>query len=254
MLKRHYSLFRPVPAALLRVMSTDRPDVTESAYSLDAGHFQVETDLVRFGTRRFGAEASQEELGFNHANLKLGLNVRMDVQLVVESYTIQTERREQSTQRAGFGDLTLRLKYNLWGNDGGRTALALMPFVKLPTGRATGNGAWEYGFVVPFALQLPGDWSFGSQLQTTLVRDEESLRDCLELAPTVTVGHDLYKTLGSFVELAGNWDVRERSRALTLNGGPVWRASPNLQLDLGLNYPLSADTETTYFLGLSFRR
>ena len=251
---RRYSLARPVPAALLRVMSTDRPDVTESAYSLDAGHFQLETDLVRFGTRRFGPEASQEELGFNHVNLKLGLTERLDVQLVVESYTIQTERSERNTQRAGFGDLTMRLKYNLWGNDGGRTALAVMPFVKLPTGRATGNGAWEYGVVVPFALQLPGDWSFGSQLQTTLVRDEESLRSCLELAPTLTVGHDLYKTLGGFVEVAGRWDAREQARTLTLNGGPVWRVNPNLQMDLGINYPLSADTETTYFLGLSFRR
>ena len=253
-LKRRYSLFRPVPTALLRPMSTDRPDVTESAYSLDAGHFQIETDLIRFGVRRFGPDASQEELGLNHANLKIGLAANLDVQLVVESYTIQTERTEQNTQRAGFGDLTLRVKRNLWGNDGGRSALAVMPFVKLPTGRATGNHAWEGGVVVPYALELPRNWSFGSQLQATLIRDDDSGRDCLELAPTVTVGHDLYRTLGGFVELAGSWDTREKSRALTLNGGPIWRVTDNLQLDLGINYPLTADTETTYFLGLSFRR
>ena len=27
-------------------MNTDRPDQTESAYTVDAGHFQVEMDLV----------------------------------------------------------------------------------------------------------------------------------------------------------------------------------------------------------------
>ncbi|WP_162910895.1 transporter [Hymenobacter oligotrophus] len=239
-------------------MSTDRPDVTESAYSLDAGHLQVETDVVRFGTRRFGVNTSQEELALNHANVKLGLTSRLDVQLVVESYTRQTERptnrAEPSTYRAGFGDLTLRLKRNLWGNDGGRSALAVMPFIKLPTGRSCGNRAWEGGVVVPFALQLPRDWSLGSQLQTTLIRDEDSGYNCVELAPTVTVGHDLYKTLGGFVELAGSWDTREQGRSLTVNGGPIWRVSDNLQLDLGINYPLTADTETTYFLGVSFRR
>lgn len=252
--KRTYSLFRPVPKALMRPMSTDRPDVTESAYSLDAGHFQVETDVLRYGVLRFSPDFSQDELGVNVANLKLGLTANVDLQLVVESYTIQTDRSETNTERAGFGDLTLRLKRNLWGNDGSRSALAVMPFVKLPTGRATGNGAWEGGVVLPYALELPHDWSFGSQMQATLIHDEDSELKCLELAPTVTVGHDLYRTLGGFVELAGRWNTRTHAQALTLDGGPIWRVTDNLQLDLGVNYPLSVDTETTYFLGVSFRR
>lgn len=252
--KQQYSLFQPVPGALLRPMSTDRPDVTESAYSVDAGHFQVETDVVRFGVRRFGFNASQEELALNHANLKLGLTTNLDAQLVVESYTIQTERGDTPAKSAGFGDLTLRMKYNLRGNDGGRYALAVMPFLKIPTGRATGNRAWEGGVVVPFAGSLPHQWSFGSQLQTSLIRDDESGRNCLELSPAVTVGHDLYRTLGGFVELAGRWDIREHSKALTLNGGPIWRVTDNLQLDIGFNYALTARPETTYFMGLSIRR
>jgi hypothetical protein len=32
----------------MREMSTDRPDLTESAYTVDAGHFQVEMDVVRY--------------------------------------------------------------------------------------------------------------------------------------------------------------------------------------------------------------
>ena len=36
--KRHYHLFNPTPRELLREMSTDRPDVTESAFTVDAGH------------------------------------------------------------------------------------------------------------------------------------------------------------------------------------------------------------------------
>ncbi|SEH88045.1 transporter [Epilithonimonas hominis] len=44
---QHYSLFKPVPKEQMRDMETDRPDVTESPYTIDAGHFQYETDMVR---------------------------------------------------------------------------------------------------------------------------------------------------------------------------------------------------------------
>lgn len=46
--KKQYSLFQPTPNAQLREMSTDRPDKTESPYTVDAGRFQIETDLVAY--------------------------------------------------------------------------------------------------------------------------------------------------------------------------------------------------------------
>ena len=46
--KSSYHFFNPTPRELMREMSTDRPDLTESAYTVDAGHFQIETDLVSF--------------------------------------------------------------------------------------------------------------------------------------------------------------------------------------------------------------
>jgi hypothetical protein len=253
--KRGYSLLKPVPRALLRPLSTDRPDATESAYSVDAGHFQVETEVLRLGRSRFEEQTAAEELGLNHANLKVGLTHNVDLQVVVESYTIQTESQgERSTRRAGFGDITVRLKRNLWGNDGGTTAFALMPFVKLPTGRRCGNRAWEGGIVTPFSVQLPHDFTLGTQLQATLYRDSEAAEHFLELAPTLTVGHDLYKTLGGFVEIASAWDTRGAGWSATLNGGPVLRLGENLQLDTGINLALTKNTPTTYFLGFSFRR
>ena len=44
--KSKYHLFHPTPDRLLRDLSTDRPDLTESPYTVDAGHFQIETDFV----------------------------------------------------------------------------------------------------------------------------------------------------------------------------------------------------------------
>jgi hypothetical protein len=44
--KWSYNLFHPTPRALMREMSTDRPDQTESPHTVDAGHFQVELDAL----------------------------------------------------------------------------------------------------------------------------------------------------------------------------------------------------------------
>jgi hypothetical protein len=39
-------------------MSTDRPDKTETAYTMDAGHFQMEMDLVTYGRDRHTTDES----------------------------------------------------------------------------------------------------------------------------------------------------------------------------------------------------
>ncbi len=41
-----FHLFDPIPSSQMRSLSTDRPDKTESPYSVAAGHVQVETDLI----------------------------------------------------------------------------------------------------------------------------------------------------------------------------------------------------------------
>ena len=46
--KSSYNLFNPVPENLMRELSPDRPDKTESPYTLDAGHFMLEMDFANF--------------------------------------------------------------------------------------------------------------------------------------------------------------------------------------------------------------
>jgi hypothetical protein len=123
--KWQYNLFNPTPRALMREMSTDRPDKTESAYTVDAGHFQFEADVVSFGVDRWNADG-ERVFGVNVANvnLKAGLYYNVDLQLVVENYVYEQVRADGATVRkSGFGDLTTRLKVNLWGNDGGQDGI-----------------------------------------------------------------------------------------------------------------------------------
>lgn len=46
--KSGYTLFNPTPDRQLRDMSTDRPDATESPYTVDAGRIQLEMDLAGY--------------------------------------------------------------------------------------------------------------------------------------------------------------------------------------------------------------
>src|SRR5262245_45293811 len=137
--KSGYTLFNRTPEAQLRELSTDRPDLTESPYSVDAGWWQVEMDIAAFTRTRDtldGADAKSTSLSVANVNIKVGLTNNIDLQTVMSTYTWERDNDRIAGTRekiSGFGDLVSRLKINLWGNDGGKTAGAIMPFIKWPT-------------------------------------------------------------------------------------------------------------------------
>lgn len=102
--KWQYTPFNPTPRSFMREMSTDRPDKTESPYTVDAGHFQVETDLVGFGIDNRNAN-NERVFGINagNMNLKAGLLNNIDLQLVVENYIYEQAHAEGvTTRKSGF--------------------------------------------------------------------------------------------------------------------------------------------------------
>ena len=50
--KSRFTLFHPTPEALMRELNTDRPDQTEGPITVDAGHLQLELDLVTYAYDR----------------------------------------------------------------------------------------------------------------------------------------------------------------------------------------------------------
>ena len=80
----------------LRELSTDRPDTTESAHTVDAGHFQAEIDVVR-ATR----DERLNEYSYLSSNLKLGLTSFWDFQVIVDSLVGVPPPREGDDARPG---------------------------------------------------------------------------------------------------------------------------------------------------------
>lgn len=260
--KRGYNLFHPTPNNLLREFATDRPDRTESAYTVDAGHFQMEMDFLNYVYDRSndgGEHQTVKTLAIAPINLKIGLLNNVDLQVIVESYdTEQTKERDAKSQTrvSGFGDLLVRCKANLWGNDGGPTALSIMPFVKFPTNQHDlGNRALEGGVIFPFALELPDDWGLGGQAELDFLQDSDSSDYHHEFINTVTVSHDIAGKLAGYLELFSNLSTEQDAKWIaTFDFGFTYAVTRDIQLDAGMNIGLTdAADDLNPFLGLSIR-
>ncbi len=252
--KSTYTFFNPTPRDQMRELSTDRPDVTESAYTVDAGHVQIEMDFVNYTRDRSGGVT---EWNVTPINFKVGLLNNLDLQIVFDSY-IHEKTREAgtSTTTTGVGDLTFRLKTNLWGNDGGATALALMPFVKLPThSSGLGNNSVEGGLNIPFAVSLPGDWGMGFMTEVDVLRNDADSGYHLDLINSITFSHDIVGDLGGYVEFVSVLSAESGSRwQATFNLGLTYAVTDDIQLDGGCNIGLTDAAEDLHpFVGASFR-
>ncbi len=246
----------------MREMSTDRPDKTESAYTVDAGHFQIESDLVAYShdrDTRGGADTRTDAWSIGAVNLKAGLCNQADLQVVIESYNrVRTDDRVAGrvTHQSGFGDVTVRLKSNLWGNDGGKTAFAVMPFVKLPTNQdELGNDAVEGGVILPLAVELPGGWGMGVMTEFDFMQDADGSGHHAEFINTITFGHDIIGRLGGYVEFFSAVSTEADAEWVgTVDLGLTYGLTDDIQLDAGVNLGVTRSAEDVNpFLGLSIR-
>ncbi len=227
------------PAAALRPLSTDRPDVTESPHTVDAGHFQFEMEAANW---------SRDEYSLGELNSKIGLDACNDLQLVLPFYTQVDDGGE------GFGDIQIRLKHNFWGNDDGPTALAVMPFIKLPTASGDlGNGKFEGGIIVPFGFDGPAGWQCAVMAEADLETDEDETGSHLVAVTSATASHSLSANTSVFLELVSVLSAESSADwEAYFNTGMVWAATPLWQLDGGVRVGLThASVDFMPFLGLS---
>lgn len=250
--KRGYSFANPVPAELMREMTTDRPDATESPFTVDPGHVQIEMDFANYGREREGGvEATEWEAA--PFNLRLGLTANFEAGVFIVPYRSVTVKsggvRVRST---GLGDAVLRGKWNFFGNDEGTTALGLMADLKVPTGDdGFSNDEWEGAVTIPIAFEIGGGWS-GAAMTTVEILHTDAGRHRGAWSNTITAGRDLAENVGGFVELTSS--VGNGSHVATFNCGLTYGLSRDLQLDAGVNFGLtSAATDLVIFAGMARR-
>ncbi len=231
---------------LWRPLSADRPDATESPHTVDPGVFQVELSFVEYSSVR---EDGERHRGLSVAPvlLKMGLTRSTDLHVGLEPL-LHTENGQSQT---GIGNLTLRLKHNLLGNDDGRVAIAVMPVVELPTGDDDlVSDEVSFGFVVPVGIDLGGGWGLGVQGEFSFF-DEEGKRE-EAFTHTAVLGRELSERVGAFVEYIGEHDL-DGDYSPYLSGGATYLLRRDLQLDAGFVVGLDGHEDVRVFAGVSFR-
>jgi hypothetical protein len=244
-----------VPAPL-RPMVTDRPGNTDSPQTVPAGMVQLEIDFATLARDTRGSQRATS-LSIAATNLKYGLTDALDLQLIATPYRRdEVEDRgtgaEASTE--GWSNTTLRLKWNLWGNDAGPTAAALIPFVVLPTGDPDlETEELQGGLALPFALDLGQGLGFGAWTAAAALRDPDDRDHEFVWRSTVKLSSALGERWQVWGELFAQ--VPSASDAFaTADLGLVFQPRPDLAFDatvfVGLN---EAAPDLALALGLSWR-
>lgn len=260
--KSDYNLFNPTPEKAMRVFDPERPGKVTNPYTVDAGHVQIESDVVSYTHSNNGVAGTRT---FETADpvVKLGLTNSIDFELAFNGYNnFTTHDNAAGTLVAnghGFSDLYIRSKINLLGNDKGDMALAIVPYVKAPTATpALGNGLVEGGMLVPLQINLPADFTLILMTEFDALKRAADSKRYANFINIASVAHalpfiskDLSVTVEYFAQLGTDPATRP---VYTFDLGLAYLLNPSLQVDVGANFGLNkAAPNLNVYAGISTR-
>ena len=255
--KTQYWLFNPVPLDQMRSFSTDRPTKSNVPYTVDAGHFQYETDLVSFTHQVIGM-ARTDTLLVPNPTFKVGVTNNADFEINVPIAGIRAYGAAAPANALwGIGDTFVRSKINLWGDDGGDSAAAIIPYVKAPSAPiGIGNGAVEGGLIGPVALNLPNSFVLLLAPEIDVLKD--SLNDAYHgnYVFDVNLSREVIKNVTAYVELWSDYNADPTAKAtlMSFDTALAWVFLANVQIDVGANFGLTGATPAVQiYTGLSQR-
>lgn len=250
--KNQYHLGNPTPRHLMREISPDRPDITESPRTVDAGHAQVE---LSFFERSWDDAGRAGSLSIAPLNLRIGLTNDVEAQVVVVPWTWINPGDGPSDD--GFGDMALRIKFNLWGNDAGESAAAVMPFIVLPSGSdGVSTDRVEGGVAFPVSISLSPRTNLGLMAELDIAYDEDIGRTIADLVHSSVFSRELWEDFGAYAEFAGavRTDNLARGYRASVGAGRTWSVSSDLVFDAGVVVGLTRGVDdATVAAGMTLR-
>ncbi len=161
-------------ALAVHVFPSLHAQITETPQTVAPGKLLVEMDGLSLGFDRSATPGTSfTALGLGSTVLSAGLTDTVDLQVGATLFLRQTyDLGGRRDSRSGLGDLRFRVKWICWRDASVGGALALMPYVKVPSNTGgTGNKALEGGLIVPWAMDVPGGIRFGAMGQWDVVRN-----------------------------------------------------------------------------------
>ena len=257
--KSDYTLFDPTPNAALRTFSPDRPTKSNGPITVDAGRFQYETDLVSYLHSNVGGVTTRTYVALD-PTLKIGLTRRVDLELQFNGYTstrVSDPGAGSTLSRAdGAGDLVVRTKVNLFGNDSGAVAMALLPYVKLPTAaRTLGNNEVEGGLIVPLSMTLPAGFALTVMPEIDVLKNNNDRGKHVNFTGVVSLGYRINKQWTVFAELYSAVGADAHTQPVyTADVAVAYLLTETVQLDVGVNAGLNRNAPNLQlYTGISQR-
>jgi hypothetical protein len=244
--KSRYWLLDPTPPDLMRKFNTARPTKPNTPYTVDAGHFLYESDIFNWTYDHWNVSGTTANTYlFTSPVLKLGLTNSTDLQVGFTPRE-RVRNKDRATGRvsdaSGFGDVLTRVSTNLWGNDGGDSAMALIPFLKWPTAEPGlgGNDQLEGGVSAPIVFRLPFKLALLFNIEVDVLKNSSGNGRHANVISAVNVSRPILDNLTLYAELWSdvNDDRPNTTRQLTFDTALAWLVRPNLQLDIGANLGL----------------
>lgn len=259
-----HTLFNPTPDDQLRPMTTERPSKTDSPYSLDAGRFQVESNIYGYVhnddcVNGICTKTSQHFVG-GSTNLRIGLTNHTDLQLIADLYrdmTVKDITAGTKQEKQGYGDTLVRLKINAIGNNpSDKMSLGILPYVKLPTNHDDlGNDEVEGGVGLPFNVNLSGGWSLGGMTQLNLITEPDFSGYDPAYVNSLVVSKGITDSLSGYAEFyTYKADQKGAEWLNTLDFGSVYTVTDNFRIDANIQLGVTdAADDVNFFLGTAYR-
>lgn len=230
-------------------------------FTVEPGRFQLEIEPLNYRYDRHDPDRAAERVqGFEvPVLLKLGVWAHTDVQIGFDAFVWeQTDdfAAGESDRSRGFGNIELRVKHNLWGNDRGSSAFAVMPFVALPTHRhGLDSRAVQGGVMLPYAVELTDQVAVEWTPSFAAVRNSDDAAYVFEAGQVLVVNYefiDAWTVFGEFesvvtTESGEGW-------AGHLGVGLTWDVHEDLALEGGVNFGVTRPADDLNFFFAIVRR
>lgn len=254
-----YNLLNPAPDSALRTLSTDRPTKSTTPITVDAGHFQIESDFANFSYNSADGTKTRTFQALDPV-FKLGVTNSVDVEVQFNGFQslVVGDGMGGVMRGRGFGDVFLRTKFNIVGNDGGNLAIAALPYIKLPSQRALiSNNAVEGGVLVPIQYQLPSDFLVLTVPEVDVLKNANNNGRHTNYVNLINLQHPVpgVKDLTAEVEFYSSVAAERASPNIyTADFALEYLVNSHLQLDGGLNVGLNkAAPKLQAYTGISYR-
>ncbi len=264
--KSQYNLFNPTPDNLLREFETSRPDQTTGPHTVDAGHFYLELGLFE-NSLNLGQTRTSSWVPLQGTHFRAGLTNTIELELIYDGFTNQNSQAVPATggNRTdktinGSGNLTVRMRFNVFGDDGGTPfVFAIIPQVNVPT--ATERIAPEHfegSVILPVSFKLPAGFSTIVHAQPGSTRNPDNTKSVFEFISGATLYHNLFRKQDRVQLYLEYFDTLvtgvDSTLAQQVDVGVRWRPIENLQFDAGCNFGVSKDApDYQWFSGVSTR-